>query len=74
MTELLFLALGIFIGSVLAKIIIYLTSGKGYFSVSSVSPEDDLYSISVRLIENQKLDKKKTIVLVRDRITDDSQK
>lgn len=74
MTELLFLALGIFIGSVLAKIIIYLTSGKGYFSVSNVSPEDGLYSINLRLVKNQKLDKKKTIVLVRDRITDDSQK
>lgn len=74
MTELLFLTLGVFIGSVLTKIIVYLTSGKGYFSVNSVSPEDDLYSINVRLVKNQKLDKKRTIVLIRDRSENDSQK
>lgn len=74
MTELLFLTLGVFIGSVLTKIIVYLTSGKGYFSVNSVSPEDDLYSINVRLVKNQKLDKKRTIMLIRDRSANDSQK
>ena len=74
MTELLFLTLGVFIGSVLTKIIVYLTSGKGYFSVNSVSPEDDLYSINVRLVKIQKLDKKRTIVLIRDRSENDSQK
>ena len=58
--------LGFVIGCITAKVIFRFTSGHGYFKLDIVSEEDGLYSVNIKLIPNQKLNKKKRIVLKRD--------
>ena len=58
--------LGFVIGCITAKVIFRFTSGHGYFKLGIVSEEDGLYSVNIKLIPNQKLNKKKRIVLKRD--------
>lgn len=58
--------LGFVIGCITAKVIFRLTSGHGYFKLDIVSEEDGLYSVNMRLIPDQKLNKKKRIILKKE--------
>lgn len=74
MQALLFITLGVIIGSIVTRVIIRFRSGRGYFIITEVSPEDDLYSVNVRLINGQNLHKVKRIILSREHADDISQK
>ena len=58
--------LGVVIGCITAKVIFRFTSGRGYFKLDIVSEEDGLYSVNMRLIPDQKLNKKKRIILKQE--------
>ena len=58
--------LGFVIGCITAKVIFRVTSGRGYFKLDIVSEEDGLYSVNMRLIPDQKLNKKKQIILKQE--------
>lgn len=74
MQELLFMLIGVTVGSIVTQLIIRFGSGKGYFLIEEISSEDDLYSINMRLIKDQNLHKKKRIILTREYNTDFSSK
>lgn len=74
MQALLFITLGVIIGSIVTQVIIRFRSGRGYFIITEVSPEDDLYSVNMRLIKGQNLHKVKRIILYREHADDISQK
>lgn len=74
MQELLFMLIGVTVGSIITQLIIRFGSGKGYFLIEEISPEDGLYSINMRLIKDQNLHKKKRIILTREYDTDFSSK
>lgn len=58
--------LGVVVGCITAKVIFRVTSGHGYFKLDIVSEEDGLYSVNMRLIPDQKLNKKKRIILKQE--------
>lgn len=66
MLEVLLFLLGVVVGCVITQILFRSMTGFGYFKLDVVSEEDDLYSVNIKLIPNQKLNKKKRIVLKRD--------
>ena len=57
---------GIVIGVILSEVIRHVRTGKGYFKLEKIPDEDDLYTINVRLVPYQKLNKKKYILLSRE--------
>lgn len=57
--------LGVIVGCVVTQLIVRFGSGKGYFRVMKV-PEEDLYSVNVRLEPDQQLQKKTRIILKRE--------
>lgn len=57
---------GVVIGCVLTRLIITFRSGRGYFRVSKIPEEDELYTINVRLEPDQQLQKKHQILLKRE--------
>lgn len=64
--ELIMFWVGIVIGVILSEVIRRARTGKGYFKLEKIQDEDDLYTINVRLVPYQKLDKKKHILLSRE--------
>lgn len=64
--ELLFLLGGAILGSVVTSVIFRIDSGYGYFKLEKVPDEEDFYTINMRILPNQKLDKKKKITLTRE--------
>lgn len=66
MLEVLLFSLGVVVGCIATQILFRSMAGFGYFKLDVVSEEDDLYSINIKLIPNQKLNKKKRIILKRD--------
>lgn len=64
--ELIMFSVGIVIGVILSEVIRRARTGKGYFKLEKIQDEDDLYTINVRLVPYQKLDKKKHILLSRE--------
>ena len=66
MSGVLLFLLGVVVGCVITQILFRSMAGFGYFKLDVVSEEDDLYSVNIKLIPNQKLNKKKRIVLKRD--------
>lgn len=58
--------LGFVVGFITAKVIFRVMSGHGYFKLDIVSEEDGLYSVNMRLIPDQKLNKKKRIILKQE--------
>ena len=67
MFETVVFVLGVAIGYITAKVIFRVTSGHGYFKLDIVSEEDGLYSVNMRLRPDQKLNKKKRIILKQER-------
>lgn len=55
---------GIVIGVLVSEVIRRVRTGKGYFKLEKIPDEDDLYTINVRLVPYQKLNKKKHITPV----------
>lgn len=74
MYELLFITLGVIAGSIITQVILRFRAGHGYFVIEELSPDDDLYTINMRLTKDQNLHKKKRIILIREYISSDSQK
>lgn len=66
MSGVLLFSLGVVVGCIVTQILFRSTAGFGYFKLDVVSEEDGLYSVNIKLIPNQKLNKKKRIVLKRD--------
>ena len=57
---------GIVIGVLVSEVIRRVRTGNGYFKLEKIPDEDDLYTINVRLVPYQKLNKKKHILLSRE--------
>lgn len=66
MSEVLFLLAGVIIGRVITTILLKQKTGYGYFRLEKISNEEDLYTINMRLIPDQKLNEKKRIILTRE--------
>lgn len=61
----LFLA-GVFVGGIVTQLLTHMKTGKGYFIIKKVPDEEDIYTINVRLVNNQKLTNKTRIILERE--------
>lgn len=61
---------GIVFGVMFTRILMGLLSGSGFFSIIPYRKDDGFYKVSVSLKKDEKLPKKKYIILIRD----DSQK
>lgn len=57
---------GVVAGCVLTRLITTLRSGRGYFRVSKIPEEDELYTINIRFEPDQQLQKKHRILLKRE--------
>lgn len=66
MTEILIFLLGLTAGSVVTYLTVTFRSGRGYFRVTKIPDEEDLYTVNVRLEPNQELQKKHRILLKRE--------
>lgn len=66
MSEVLFLLAGVIIGRVITTILLKQKTGYGYFRLEKIADEEDLYTINMRLIPDQKLNEKKRIILTRE--------
>lgn len=66
MYELLLFLIGVSVGCIITQIIIRFKSGRGFFTISKVPEEEELYTVNVRLIRDQKLNEKKQIILTRE--------
>lgn len=63
---------GVLVGSVITLILLHINTGSGYFTIKKLSDEDEIYTVNVRLISDQKLNKKSRIVLKREYIDTNS--
>lgn len=66
MNELVFLVLGVIVGAVIATLLSRSKTGYGFFRLEKIPDEEDLYTINMRLIPDQKLNEKKRIILTRE--------
>lgn len=66
MTNFLFLILGIIIGIIIAAVLNRNKTGYGFFKLEKIPDEEDLYTINMRLVPDQKLNEKKRIILTRE--------
>ena len=54
------------VGAVVLTVALAIQSGIGYFKVDPVEPDEGTYSIKIRLTRDDKLLKKKLIILYRE--------
>lgn len=66
MYETVFLLLGVIVGAVVATLLSRSNTGYGFFKLEKIQDEEDLYTINMRLVPDQKLNKKKRIILTRE--------
>lgn len=66
MQELVFLLLGVILGAIVTTILSRSKTGYGFFRLEKIPDEEDLYTINMRLIPDQKLNEKKRIILTRE--------
>lgn len=66
MYSLLFFLFGLVIGVIVSNVSRWLSTGRGFFKLEKVPDEEDFYKINVRLLPDQKLNKKKHIILTRE--------
>lgn len=66
MYEAMFLLLGIIIGAITATVLSHSKTGYGFFKLEKIPDEEDLYTINMRLVPDQKLNEKKRIILTRE--------
>lgn len=61
----LFLA-GVFVGSIITQILTHMKTGRGYFIIKKIPDEEDIYTVNIRLANDQKLTNKTRIILERE--------
>ena len=66
MFEVVLFVMGVAIGGIVTQILSHLKTGKGYFIIKKVPDEENIYTINVRLANNQKLTNKTRIILERE--------
>lgn len=66
MYEAVLLLLGVIVGAVVATLLSRSHTGYGFFKLEKIQDEEDLYTINMRLVPDQKLNKKKRIILTRE--------
>lgn len=66
MLEIILFLMGVAIGGIVTQILTHVKTGKGYFIIKKVPDEEDIYTINVRLVNNQKLTNKTRIILERE--------
>ena len=66
MFEVVLFLMGVAIGGIVTQILSHLKTGKGYFIIKKVPDEENIYTINVRLANNQKLTNKTRIILERE--------
>lgn len=71
MTYIMFL-LGVLFGTIVTKILTDVKAGHGYFKLVPYKDEEGFYTINVRIPNEQPLDKKKIVILRKEK--DDSRK
>ena len=64
--KLIIFLIGIVVGVLISEVRRHVRTGKGYFKLEKILDEEDLYTINVRLVPYQKLNKKKHILLSRE--------
>ena len=60
------LGIGIVMGIVITSVYTHLKTGYGYFKIEKIQDEEDLYTVNMRLVPDQKLNKMSRIVLERE--------
>lgn len=66
MLEIILFLMGVAIGGIVTQILSHVKTGKGYFIIKKVPDEENIYTINVRLVNNQKLTNKTRIILERE--------
>lgn len=66
MLEVVLFLMGVAIGGIVTQILTHVKTGKGYFIIKKVPDEENIYTINVRLANNQKLTNKTRIILERE--------
>lgn len=66
MLEIILFLMGVAIGGIVTQILTHVKTGKGYFIIKKVPDEEDIYTVNVRLANNQKLTNKTRIILERE--------
>lgn len=66
MLEIILFLMGVAIGGIVTQILTHVKTGKGYFIIKKVPDEENIYTINVRLVNNQKLTNKTRIILERE--------
>lgn len=66
MLEVVLFLMGVAIGGIVTQILSHVKTGKGYFIIKKVPDEENIYTINVRLANNQKLTNKTRIILERE--------
>lgn len=64
--ETLLLLIGVFVGTIITRVLMDLRSCHGYFKVEQVDPEEEAYAINVRIPIGQDLTKKKYMFLEKE--------
>lgn len=57
---------GIIVGCIITQTVIRLKTGRGYFRVTKMPGEEELYTVNVRLKPDQQLQTKTRIILKRE--------
>ena len=66
MFEVVLFLMGVAIGGIVTQILSHVKTGKGYFIIKKVPDEADIYTVNIRLANNQKLTNKTRIILERE--------
>ena len=66
MLEFILFLMGVAIGGIVTQILSHLKTGRGFFIIKKVPDEENIYTINVRLANNQKLTNKTRIILERE--------
>lgn len=66
MLEIILFLMGVAIGGIVTQILSHVKTGKGYFIIKKVPDEEDIYTVNIRLVNDQKLTNKTRIILERE--------
>ena len=66
MLEVILFLMGVAIGGIITQILVHAKTGKGYFIIKKVPDEEDIYTVNIRLVNDQKLTNKTRIILERE--------
>lgn len=66
MQQIIALLIGILLGIIFTVVFIRVKTARGYFKLERIPDEEELYTINMRVLPDQRLDKKKFILLSRE--------